>query len=229
MGSNALNMDVRTIESADWAELYITAKPRSDASGEDQAAEIFSAIAETLHATGARIFQERIFATAEAMPGVMSARGPAYGDLDDNIAPAQLVVPQGACGQVAGVQVHAVRGPALPGPICARSSCCGRQIEKGDISFVSVCGMTPPRRGTATQQAWAMLGKAECPLHVVGGDILTVVRTWMWLGDILSWYDEFNETRNRFFHRHRLIDEEDHRNVRLPASTVRPSTLTSMP
>lgn len=63
-----------------------------------------------------------------------------------------------------------------------------------------------------------MLGKAECPLHVVGGDIQTVVRTWMWLGDILSWYDEFNEARNRFFHRHRMIDE-DRRNVQLPAST----------
>ena len=218
-------MDVRTIESADWAELYITAKPRSDASGEDQAAEVFSAIAETLHTADARIFQERIFATAQAMPGVMSVRGPAYGDLDDGIAPAQLVVPQGARGQVAGVQVHAVRGPVQPSPICARSPCCGRQIEKGDIGFVSVCGMTPPRRGTATQQAWAMLGKTECPLHVAGGDILTVVRTWMWLGDILSWYDEFNEARNRFFRQHRLIDE-DHCNVRLPASTgigIRPA------
>jgi len=216
--SNAVDLDVRTIESADWAELYVTARPPGGASAENQAAALFSSIAETLHSAGARLFQERIFATADAMPVAMSARGQAYGDLDDGIAPAQLAVPQGTRGPLAGVQVHAVRGPVQPQPICSRSPCCGRYSEKRDIRFLSISGMTSPRRGTATQQAWAMLGKTECPLHAVGGDVLTVVRTWMWLGDILSWYDEFNETRNRFFRQHRLINE-DRRRVRLPAST----------
>jgi enamine deaminase RidA (YjgF/YER057c/UK114 family) len=63
-----------------------------------------------------------------------------------------------------------------------------------------------------------MLGKVECPLHMAGGDINDVVRTWMWLGEILDWYPDFNVTRNRFFKQHRLINEGP-ANVRLPAST----------
>jgi enamine deaminase RidA (YjgF/YER057c/UK114 family) len=44
-----------------------------------------------------------------------------------------------------------------------------------------------------------------------------VPRTWMWLADILSWYDDFNAVRNRFFTERGLITNSGHN--KMPAST----------
>ncbi|MBN2583710.1 MAG: hypothetical protein JXL80_11645 [Planctomycetes bacterium] len=217
MGSN-VKIDVRTVQDGPWAELYVTAKPLNGDAPEAQARDMFAGIARTLRDANARIFQERVFAGADLMPQLMGIRGETYGDLVDAIAPTQLAVPSSAVGPVAGVQVHAVRGPQKPEPMCRQQPCCSRLLRKGDVGFVAISGLMSPRSGPPAEQAWSMLGKVECPLHMAGGDVMTVVRTWMWLGDILDWYDDFNATRNRFFKQHRLINEGPN-NVRLPAST----------
>jgi enamine deaminase RidA (YjgF/YER057c/UK114 family) len=46
----------------------------------------------------------------------------------------------------------------------------------------------------------------------------SVVRTWLWLGEILGWYDELNEVRRKFFRRCGLIAVEG-KEPKLPAST----------
>jgi enamine deaminase RidA (YjgF/YER057c/UK114 family) len=62
-----------------------------------------------------------------------------------------------------------------------------------------------------------MLEKAESLLLKYGIDFLSVPRTWMWLKDILSWYDEFNQVRNEFFTDRGLIGEGTRQSM--PAST----------
>jgi len=54
-------------------------------------------------------------------------------------------------------------------------------------------------------------------LEQFGGDFRCVARTWMWLGDILSWYGQFNDVRNQFFRRRGLIGEGSRQSM--PAST----------
>ncbi|HOI54888.1 MAG TPA: Rid family hydrolase [Phycisphaerae bacterium] len=214
-----MTITVRTIQDGPWAEFYITATPPEGFEPESQAGELFAGIAGTLRDADARIFQERIFSRADLMPRLMDARAHAYGDLADSVPPTRLAVPAGQAGPVAGVQVHAVRGPQRPEPMCDQDACCARTIRKGDLAFVAVSGLAASHHDSPpADQAWAMLGKALCPLHMVGGDVSDVVRTWMWLGGILDWYGDFNATRNRFFKQHRLINEGPN-NVRLPAST----------
>jgi len=214
-----VTITVRTIQDGQWAEFYITATPPEGFEPESQAGELFAGIAGTLRDADARIFQERIFSRADLMPRLMDARAHAYGDLADSVPPTRLAVPAGQAGPVAGVQVHAVRGPQRPEPMCDQDACCARTIRKGDLAFVAVSGLAASHHDSPpADQAWAMLGKALCPLHMVGGDVSDVVRTWMWLGGILDWYGDFNATRNRFFKQHRLINEGPN-NVRLPAST----------
>ena len=36
-------------------------------------------------------------------------------------------------------------------------------------------------------------------LKTVGMDFANVVRTWMYLRDLLTWYDDVNKVRNTFF------------------------------
>jgi len=62
-----------------------------------------------------------------------------------------------------------------------------------------------------------MMEKAESALKQFGADFLSVPRTWMWLKDILSWYDEFNHVRTNFFTERRLIGEGTRQSM--PAST----------
>jgi len=57
----------------------------------------------------------------------------------------------------------------------------------------------------ATEQAQAMMEKAEAALRQFGADFLSVPRTWMWLKDILSWYDRFNHVRTEYFTKWGLI------------------------
>jgi enamine deaminase RidA (YjgF/YER057c/UK114 family) len=62
-----------------------------------------------------------------------------------------------------------------------------------------------------------MMETAESVLKQFGADFLSVPRTWMWLKDILSWYDEFNHVRTEFFTERRLIGEGTRQSM--PAST----------
>jgi len=62
-----------------------------------------------------------------------------------------------------------------------------------------------------------MMEKAEAALEQFGADFLSVPRTWMWLKDILSWYDQFNRVRTKFFTKWGLIGEGTRQSM--PAST----------
>ena len=62
-----------------------------------------------------------------------------------------------------------------------------------------------------------MMEKSELILKQLGVDFHSVPRTWMWLRNILSWYDKFNSVRNKFFTERGLIGANKHHNM--PAST----------
>ncbi len=53
----------------------------------------------------------------------------------------------------------------------------------------------------------------ESQLNKINMDFNNIVRTWFYLDDLLSWYDEFNKVRNEFF------TEKDIFNNMIPAST----------
>jgi len=62
-----------------------------------------------------------------------------------------------------------------------------------------------------------MMEKADAALKQFGSNFLSVPRTWMWLKDILSWYDDFNHVRTKFFTERRLIGAGTRQSM--PAST----------
>jgi len=49
-------------------------------------------------------------------------------------------------------------------------------------------------------------------------DLRCVARTWGWLRDILTWYDDFNAARTAVYQKERLVDSGGHAHY-LPAST----------
>jgi len=68
-----------------------------------------------------------------------------------------------------------------------------------------------------SHQARVMFENGESVLKQLGGDFTCVPRTWMWLGDILPWYGQFNGVRNKFFTERGLIGKGSRQSM--PAST----------
>jgi len=227
----SVNVDTRTVESPQAAEIYVSAVPGESTSARNQAEEIFPGISDMLRSRKAHIFQERVFAAQSAMEIVRRARSRAYGELDDGVGPSFLIAKEGLPGPVAGVQVHAISN-SQPEVVKLDGKPCGRILRTSSCTYLTLSNISAatlrssslrstspqsPRRRGAGEQARAMMEKAESILKQFGADFLSVPRTWMWLKDILSWYDDFNHVRTKFFTERRLIGEGTRQSM--PAST----------
>ena len=167
---------------------------------------------------GAPILQERIFGTDTALQDCLAVRKTAYGNLDDGVPPLLLSVPAGPYGGLCGIQVHAVSCDKAPVVLRSGEGAYGRKVETDGLGYVALCGLLAPTAGANTDQAQTIFKKAVSMLRQAGADVFSVARTWLWLEDILSWYDDFNGVRSRFFRECGIIEGGPDEN-RLPAST----------
>lgn len=211
----AIDIDTRIRRSDYGQELYITARPAPGADGlfRQKLRALFEAVAKTLGEHNAFILQERVFAQTSAMESVRTARADVFfgkNDVADGVEPTWLAVPAGTYGSIAGVQVHAVAGCTRPQVLSVDGEPCGRlatflskNTEQGPERYLTGCNLQANRQEsfakTPADQAKAMLAKAESLLTQAGATLANVARTWMWLGNILDWYGEFNAVRNELF------------------------------
>lgn len=207
----------RKVQSSSATELYISAAPKDCAATQGEISELFTGIREILSSEQAHILQERIFTVDGALGIVSKARKLAYGPIDDGVAPSFLIGTEARCGAISGVQVHAVTGSNRPEAIRIDGKACGRIVRTPGRSYVTLSAISGGESGNRVEQARKMLEKAELALKGLGSDFMCVPRTWMWLGDILSWYGEFNGVRNKFFAERGLIGKGSRQ--LMPAST----------
>ena len=212
-----MQLNARTIEGNKSSEIYVTAAPTPGTDVKEQAAELFTSISDVLDSKRARILQERVFATKQAIQIIRPIRAKAYGQFDDGVQPSWLVVPEGANGQIAGVQLHAIVAGQNPEILFSEGTACGRILHGHKWAYLTLSSVCSHAAGGAKQQARAMFEKAESILKQTGIDISSVPRTWIWLDDILSWYDDLNTVRNQFFIERGLIGRST--TNKMPAST----------
>ncbi len=210
-------LQTRSVKSALGTEIYISAAPGKEMPLADQAREIFSGIHDVLRSNKARILQERVFCTRSAVQTLNTARDGIYGDLDDGVAPSFLVACEGLSGPISGVQVHAVCGGGRPQVVDLDGVPCGRIFRVPGRAYLALSGVSDLEHEQPADQARAMMQKAVAALRKLGADFLSVPRTWMWLKDILSWYDDFNQVRTGFFKEWGLIGAGSRQSM--PAST----------
>jgi len=212
-----VNIDVRKIKSSEAEEIYILATPLKNIPVDELWREIFTGIRDTLISCEAYIIQERIFGTEDALKIASKERLSQFGDIDDKVAPSFLVCEEGLMGPVSGVQIHAIKCNVKPKVIDFQNQPCGRIVEIPGRTYLALSSISAPNIENSDEQAKTMLEKAETILRNFGADFSDVPRTWMWLGNILTWYDSFNRVRNNFFAERGLINEKG-KQV-LPAST----------
>jgi len=213
----AIDVQTKQAESAGAAELFISAVPTGTDDLTATARGLFEAIRDLLKASSARIVQEWIIAPAASMADLDRVRGGIYGDLDDGVPPSLLCCRPGRTGMLAGVAVHAVAcdSPARLVEVAGQPR--GRIVRTTGCTYAAVSGLSMPSAPGRQAQARAMLTEAEKALETLGGDFLSVPRTWMWLGDILAWYDAFNSVRNSFFTERGILRPDG--SAFMPAST----------
>lgn len=150
--------------------------------------------------------QERIFCALDWADAVIDARADALADTVALRIPPTVVEGLPAFGgPIAGIHVIAARpiDPESVRTITWRDAVCGRWISGRDAEYFALCdvGRLVDRSApipAAAQTRDALLLASEV-LGASGWSFGDVCRTWFYLDDILSWYDEFNLARNEVF------------------------------
>ena len=199
-------LDLVAVESPPVSELHLTVTPMKGESINDMARRLAGA----LNAGNATVVRQIIFGSTTAYPATLKALRQA---LDDPELPVVWVEGAGCAGHaIAGMQVHAVAGARV-----RTLGDNGMVIRIWNDALAAHCVVNPilPARtqATAPEQAREVFEKLQTGLAAAGMNMKDIVRTWFYLDDLLSWYDEFNRVRNDVFARNEL------RPPNLPAST----------
>ncbi|HEX2973667.1 MAG TPA: Rid family hydrolase [Tepidisphaeraceae bacterium] len=212
-----LSVDVRIRQSNQVTELFISVRPKAPADPAAQADAMMAMIASLLRQHHAVILQERIFADASVMALLAESRARSYGQAVDPIGPTWLVVPENTCGPISGIQIHAVAGSSQPSLLYIDDEPHGRLLQYGRLRYLTGCNLLGDPEDPPASQARMMLLKAEQLLAQSSATLADISRTWMWLGNILDWYNDFNRTRSDLFKDRGLLKPDATGN--LPAST----------
>jgi enamine deaminase RidA (YjgF/YER057c/UK114 family) len=92
----------------------------------------------------------------------------------------------------------------------------------GMTNKVAACTLTNKLLGISAnkhQQARLMFERAERILRENGASYKDVVRTWLYISDILAWYAGFNKVRNEKYGEFGIMPGPGDRDLLLPAST----------
>lgn len=212
-----IDLDTRIVESPAATEIYISAVPDPTRPLAEQAAGLFTGVRDRLKSMQARIMHERVFSVPDAAGVLSDVRSQVYGDLDDGVPASYLVSQTPASFPVPGIQIHAVAGVSNIDLVKLDGIPCGRVARTADRTYLALSAITADAGKSATDQAQEIFQKTEAVLEQFGADFLSVARTWMWLGEILSWYDDFNHVRTEFFRERGLVGAGTRQSM--PAST----------
>jgi len=206
-------------------QLHLTARiNRRGNSASATADNMCAAVAAVLHSRGMRILNERVFGTLDFYETYTHIR---ERFLDSAQRPFSYIQGAPIHGKgLSGIQIHAVKPVSDESPrvLYNRKRPCGSIWKRDDTTFVYLTGLHGLRTGGRHgSQASSMFEAMQHILDSQSEDCRNVVRTWIYLADILDWYDTFNAVRTEKFRSFGLIpasvEKSDIDPVYLPAST----------
>jgi enamine deaminase RidA (YjgF/YER057c/UK114 family) len=166
-----------------------------------QAQRAWTEIAAVLDANAAVPLHERVFGSLSAAPCVMSARRVvAQRRCEDlRLMPTYVegLPADDSCGSLAGIHVIAARtADGTAGWLESGGRSCGRVVESRSARFLSLndIGALESSRLTQTpaEDAFSTMRGAASALAAAGWSFGDVCRTWVYLRDILDWYEGFD-------------------------------------
>ncbi|HVP10743.1 MAG TPA: Rid family hydrolase [Phycisphaerae bacterium] len=215
-----------TQTTAERTFLVFSAPRRASASA---AADGYTQIADALRKHRLEIVQERVFGNSSAEAAVLAARREALQACGIPFGgPLTYVQGQPIWGEgLAGVIIHTVPAGAGTGGTRAildhgtSRGCAWRSEGATFISLRDIRGLaeSPGSDNSPPAQARRMFERADRVLREHGACYGHVVRTWIYLSNILDWYGEFNRVRNEMYGEFGLMPGVRDTQSVLPAST----------
>jgi enamine deaminase RidA (YjgF/YER057c/UK114 family) len=202
------------------------AEPSADAARASE--EIYTRISDILTQRRMQVVHERIFGSLRLKEAILEARRRALeqgGHGEDR--PVTFIEGRPPTGDgVAGVQIQAVRPQQAGGvwTITEDGVACGRGWKRNGATFLMLQDLHGAVQGSGREaQAAGMFQRANRILEVQGATFHDVTRTWIYLSNILQWYNGFNAARSARYREFGLIPaqpaESAGRRTVLPAST----------
>ena len=195
--------------------------------------EIYSQIADILKQTKSQIVQERIFGSNYIQADILKARADTMHDCGIyEELPVTYIQGQPFWGEgFSGVQIYAIK-PYQPNDIIwtiyDEKIPCGRGWKHSGATFIILQNIHGLQKDSSIDnnrenQTIRMFDQANRLLHQQGATYQNVVRTWIYLTNILEWYGEFNNIRNAKYKEFNLIPTKANgmatEQIYLPAST----------
>lgn len=184
---------VTSIEAPAHREFHFTVRPLP---GETPAA-LVRRFASALKQADATVVRHEVFGPLTAHADLLRALKRELGEIDWPVT----WVDGGACEvrPVMGMHILAVADAEVE-TVCFAGRPIGRVFSDGWAKHCLLGDVRPQEVSSPkTAQAKAAFETLEQALGAAGMDMSNVVRTWLFLDDILSWYGPFNAVRTEFF------------------------------
>jgi enamine deaminase RidA (YjgF/YER057c/UK114 family) len=188
-------------------QLFLTASITEYDTDPSQTVEnIYTRIAQLLSASSYQIVHERCFGDIDFQAQMIERRNRAFHKHAVEINTPLSYIEGNSCSgtNFAGVQMRAIRST----PEVQIRTILDQGIPKGRswtlngatfFMFQSVDGGNATNCANKASQPEAMFHQAERLLRIEGASYQDVVRTWIYLSNILDWYNDFNTIRNRCY------------------------------
>ncbi len=186
-------LDVVTLSRHSCTKFYVTAHPISD--GDPYS--MFENLGRFVRERKATIVAQDVFGSCVLHADGMSALAQACGEVR---WPVTWIEGYGRSAvSLTGTQVYALAGAEVE-PVVLDGRTVGGTFEDDAVEYCILGDLWPPDTARSrTDQARATFEMIEAALGTVGMDLSNVVRTWLYIDEILAWYDAFNEVRTAFF------------------------------
>lgn len=174
-------------------ELHITAPAGP---GGDMA-DALERVADVLREFRAQLAALTVFCSPDFLPHAKDALGAAFGE---PAWPATVVASEHAAAQpLPGAQAIALAGASIV-PLRLNGRVVGVAYETAHARWALLGGVLPhDPHAPAAQQAQEVFSALQAALALADMGPRDILRTWFFLGDILSWYETFNRERSEFF------------------------------
>lgn len=172
---------------------------------------MFKRLGDFAKAKEAKIFEQYVFGGCkfhdEGMDAIARSCGPVKW-------PVTWIEGDGCSGEdITATQAYMVTGACYE-PLIYKGKVIGAVFEDDDARYCRIADLKPENIDASNKaQTRQVFDSMVDILATVGMDFTNVVRTWMYLNKLLTWYDDFNEVRNDFFR------EKDIFGKVVPAST----------
>lgn len=205
-------------------QLHLTVRIEGESSTAT-AGNICTAVSSTLDSYGMRMLNERVFGTLDFYQDYAQVRNQHRHFVQ---TPFSYIQGKPVYGHgLSGLQIYAVKAVSDENPrvLYDGKRPCGSVWKRKDATYIHISGLHGSQNGSRRRgdQTASMFEAMKRLLVSQSADFSNVVRTWIYLDNILEWYDVFNTIRTERFRSFGLIspstEESPGGPAFLPAST----------